>query len=278
MAYFNAIHFFYPGLNAAATNFLYSWKPYEMDIDYKILDKIREYYSEELSQTGAAEVERLIRSDEQYALHNKLFRAAGKGIKEAVDGPKKARMRELDQASPGDEEKTVLKRLKKNDRAGALIRRLGFVALLLALVALLGYAGWRSWGTGTATEQPPVNPKTPIAEEATPEEKELVGSTGATIPREAEVLVFSPDASTFEPTGEKRAVLMRQWPEPGLSYVFTGDTLIVFSENPETYRDTPLRWLEKDNAVFLGLDGKVYELEKGAFRRQSLKEATGWEE
>ena len=105
-----------------------------------------------------------------------------------------------------------------------------------------------------------------------------MGSTGATIPREAEVLVFSPEANTFEPTGKKRDVLMRQWPEPGLSYVFTGDTLIVFAENPETFKDASLRWLEKDNAVFLGLDGKIYELDKGASGRQLLKEATGWEE
>ena len=252
-----------------------------MNIDNKILDKIREYYSEELSEAEAEEVERLIQSDEQYALQNKLFRAAGRGIKQAIDGPKKNWMQELDQAGLSDEEKTALERLKKNDRSGTSLRRTAFAVIILIFIAFAGYKGWQKWGGEDATlPEQTSHPKIPIAQESTstPEEEELVGSTGATIPREAEVLVFSPDASTFEPTGEKRAVLMRQWPEPGLSYVFTGDTLIVFSENPETYRDTPLRWLEKDNAVFLGLDGKVYELEKGAFRRQSLKEATGWEE
>ncbi|MCB0597180.1 MAG: hypothetical protein KDD28_24050, partial [Phaeodactylibacter sp.] len=84
---------FYPDRNAAWSNFFYQWKPDEMNIDNKILDKIREYYSEELSEAEAEEVERLIQSDEQYALQNKLFRAAGRGIREAIDGPKKDWMR-----------------------------------------------------------------------------------------------------------------------------------------------------------------------------------------
>ena len=233
-----------------------------MNIDNNILDKIREYYSEELSEAEAEEVERLIRSDEQYAFHNKLFRAAGKGIKEAIDGPKKDWMRQLDQASQGDEEKAALERLKKTDYTGTLFRRAAFTVIILILIAFAGYKGWQQWGGASpGTGVTPVEPGTPIAGEFTPEEEELVGSTGATIPKEAEVLVFSPDANTFEPTAEKRPVLIQQWPEPGLSYVFTGDTLIVFSENPEKFQDASLRWLEKGNTVFLGLGGKVYELE-----------------
>ncbi|MCB0550509.1 MAG: hypothetical protein KDD19_23270 [Phaeodactylibacter sp.] len=252
-----------------------------MNIDNNILDKIRGYYSEELSEAEAKEVERLIRSDEQYVLHNKLFRAARRGIKQAIDGPKKNWMQELDQAGLSDEEKTALERLKKNDRSGTSLRRTAFAVIILIFIAFAGYKGWQKWGGEDATlPEQTSHPKIPIAQESTstPEEEELVGSTGATIPREAEVLVFSPEANTFEPTGKKRDVLMRQWPEPGLSYVFTGDTLIVFAENPETFKDASLRWLEKDNAVFLGLDGKIYELDKGASGRQLLKEATGWEE
>ena len=245
-----------------------------MDIDNNILDKIRGYYSDELSEADATEVERLIRSDEQYAWHNKLFRATSKGIKEAVDGPKKAWMRELDLAALSDEERTTLGRLKKNDRSGALFRRLGFVIIVLILAALLGYMGWREWGAGIS----PVDPATPVANESSSEEEELVGSAGATLRKEAEVFTFSLGASAFEPTGEKRTVLIRQWPEQKLSYVFTGDTLSVFTENPETYQSAPLRWLEKDDALYLDLGGRVYELEKGASRRQPLEEVREWRE
>lgn len=244
-----------------------------MKINDKILERIREYYSEELSEADAEATERLIGSDEQYAFHNKLFRAAGKGITEAIDGPKKEWMRELDRREWDDAEKNALENLKKSDRSGTRARRVAFAGLLLILLALLGYVGWQQWGTGNSRLDQPANPDVPIAAESTvEEEEEWVGSPGARVPKEAEVFVFSPETSSFEPGGGKRAVSIQRWPEPGLSYVFTGDTLLLFAENPEVFREADIRWMEKGNKLFLSLDGRVYELERGAAERQPLVE------
>lgn len=243
-----------------------------MKIDDKILERIREYYSDELSEADAEATEYLIGSDEQYALHNKLFRAAGKGIGEAVDGPKKAWMRELDRREWDDAEKNALENLKKSDRSGTRARRLAFAGLLLILLSLLGYVGWRQWGGSNSPMEQPATPETPIASESAAEEEEWVGSPGARVSREADVFVFSPESDIFEPAGSKRPVSIQRWPEPGLSYVFTGDTLLVFAENPEAFREAAIRWLEKADKLFLSLDGRVYELERGTSRRQPLEE------
>lgn len=244
-----------------------------MDIDYKILDKIREYYSEELSEADSAEVERLIRSDDDYALHNRLFQAAGKGIKEAVDGPRKEWMRELDRKGPSEEENATLEALKKNDGSFLKTRTLGggrfylariAAALLLILTAALGYFGWQQW-------------RGPVAETSAIEEDEaLLGSTGATVSREVDVYVFSPETKGFEPVGEKRTVLARQSRKPGMAYIFLTDTLLLLVENPEIFADAPMRWLEKEvegiTKTYLFMDGQAYALDKDGARPMPLQE------
>ena len=77
------------------------------------MEKIRQYYADELDEAESNRVEGLIETDQQFAAHHKLFRAANKGIRQTLDPQEKDWMRRLDQADLDTGQKVALKRLKK---------------------------------------------------------------------------------------------------------------------------------------------------------------------
>ncbi len=126
-----------------------------MKVDHTILEKIRQYYSDELSAEEMRNVESLFDSDEAYAYHEKLFRVSKKGIKEAVNRPGKKWMENLDQQNEEPENSVVVRELKKKENSNTRNRRLWMLAASFIPLSFFLYFGLSNL-VGNLTKELPI--------------------------------------------------------------------------------------------------------------------------
>ena len=237
-----------------------------MKLDFEIMEKIREFYSKELSEADTDKVEDLIRSDEQYALHNKLFLASRKGIKAVEEDPKKEWMRKLDRTEISETQQAALDALKKNDRSETRSRGL-FLAVLVSFLVIIGYVGWQQFTIPDSPTQKEIKSKAkgPVAEKSIRPEEKPLGDAGNKIPKEVTVRRFSAESGQLELLQEKKTLIIQKAEEAELAYLFRGDTLILLTEDPKALNKANFQWVIKGNTsanIYLIMENQIYELDK----------------
>lgn len=227
-----------------------------MEINYSILEEIRQYLAGELPDKEAAALEQKIRSDEQYAFHYQSFRAAERGIR-------KKRISELEtELAAAETEEGVdpepVARILRMDRVRTHRRITGALVSAAAVIVLL-IIGWNQLRLGSAD-----SPQGPAIVDVPGEEGEIVPGSPGVEPLKVPIQVFSVQGETIaapEETGELRII---ESSTAALSYTLKDSSLILFTDDPTSLKTADIQWLkvERDGAWghFLKIGEDIYSL------------------
>lgn len=238
-----------------------------MKTDYKIIEQIRQYYADELSNTDARKLEILMDTDEQYIYHNRLFRTLSEGIGQAHSSNEW--ITDIKKESEGMESE-VIDSLKKNDNRHTRIRQFLFLLSILIIIAGLVYFFTNALAKESTSNSDPTHP---MAEESTVEENEPIGGTGTTIFREIPVLSFQENTDTYADTGKKQSLSIRKNQGANSHYVYQNDRLVLYLDEYERFETIRIELLEKGEQTYLRLEGEVYAIVSGTIEPMELGEA-----
>ena len=134
-----------------------------MEIDFTILEKIRQYYAGELDASAASQVESLMDNDEQYAYHNQIFHSMEKDIR--ASGAVSTIHESL---IPLDEEEKnkAIEKLVRADKSSSWWRRILFFLPILVLLAFGIYRATMMSEDEVIKESNAPDTSVPIAEES----------------------------------------------------------------------------------------------------------------
>ncbi len=227
-----------------------------MEINYSILEEIRQYLAGELPDKEAAALEQKIRSDEQYAFHYRSFRAAERGIRQK-------RISELETELAAEEteegvDSEPVARILRIDRVRTR-RRMTTALISAAAVIILLIIGWNQLQLGSSD-----SPRGPAVVDVPGGEEEIIpGASGArsiAIP----IRSFSTTGDVIESPEETGEMRIIESPSAELNYLLNGLSLIVFTDDPASLNTADIQWLkvERDGAwsYFLKIGEDVYSL------------------
>ena len=249
-----------------------------MDINFDILEQLRQYREGELSASAERELEHKIATDEVYAFHYRTFKTLSKGVHQATVMPEKEWMRDLKEKPLTESEAHNLEKIIANDRA-ALLRRI-FLFIVIGLSVLLIVTAvvlWKPWQPADIIIEQNTPARLQAEEiEQQQEEEQALGSTGMSTMLNVIQRVYTAAPKPVFSTQKNRVVELQAHSETTLAYLFHTDTLVVYSDKPDQLDQKTILWItvrKKDTiADFLKVEDAFYAIPYSA-QKEPLKRA-----
>jgi hypothetical protein len=238
-----------------------------MEVNYTLIEKIRQYYAGELSKAEDLELERLFESDETYIWHHNMFRTIGEGIKSSGKQEKRL-FKDLDQI----EDIELLQALKNKDKRANWLRKALWLTPVVVLVGVLAYLGFQNSNSSTIEEQPSLINNQPVAEDqSNTEAEELFGSTGKKTIKTLPILEYDEVADTYQQTDATQVLILRKRSSGEDAYFYEGDTLQVLLSNYEKLKEASINIVQIKNGLQLRIENKIYDISESTNSPSPLK-------
>ena len=244
-----------------------------MNINYDILEKLREYYSGSMPPNGIKEVEQLILKDAEYSRHDQLFRATEKGIKDS----QRAWIQEVDETDITTDQWEQLKSIKKNDQRNRR-NRWGFLGLLLLIVALpIIYFTWPTDDKLEEQRSPPSTNK-PIAGGTEDTDEDLLGSPGNALRGAITIWTYTNENLSPQESEGKVNISIQQTKGTEPYYYFQNDSLFVLINEITELNLNTIYWLRNEGRStledYLQIEGVLYAIDPTKQQEQPLQAPT----